>query len=1048
MVKYYYDGDVFVIEDYLHAKTFASFLPAVAGVDGKPLWAFYANVGQAMGGFGVNSKDTPITPFDSANLAYQNIPLKSFRTFIKIDGEYIEAFSRTNKKAHQVMKINKSNVSISEETDSYIINITYSSVPHENYAALIRKVNLVSKMKGEHTITICDGLPIFFPNGLSNICYKELVSLMAAYCEITNFENKAPFVKFKTSTGDNSIVSQMTTGNGFFYLDESNKLLDNIVDTYKVFKDDKSLLLPENFIELSNEELKKFPNQLENKLPCAFTHFKREMKENDSYTFYGIFGMFDSFDIFQNTINSLNDEKIEKMIIDSEKLIKELLNPCNCHTSNKLFDMYMGQSFLDNNLRGGFPVLLDNGKDGEIYYVYSRKHGDMERDYNSFQIPSKYYSSGCGNFRDVNQNRRSDLYFYPFVKDYNIKIFFSLIQADGQNPLNVKPLKFVRSKEFDESVYDSINEPIKSQVKKLIDNSFEPSEVYTLLKDNSALLNEDPNDIFTKIIGGSTQSIEANFAEGYWVDHWTYNVDLLENYESVYPDKMEELLFDNSYKYFYSTVYVNPRKEKYSLVEKNKVRQYGAIDLKKVKDDSIRLNKDLSKTDWLKDKEGNEVKTTLLSKIFNLILVKFSTLDSNQLGIEMECEKPGWNDAMNGLPGLFASGMSETIELLRLINFGQRNFINFKDRTIDILNEQFSLYETVSSSLKSFLNVDIDSFTYWDTVTSGRELMREKLHYGCDGKTRNIKVSDILSLLSSFEKVLKEGIQKAKEIGNGIIPSYIVYELDEYEVTPYINHLGYQTVTPKHFKLVTIPPFLEASARYFKLGNEIASVKDYELIKQSDLYDKKLHIYKTCADIDDAPFEIGRVHAFTKGWLERECNFLHMTYKYLLGLLKCGLYKEFYNEIKDNFVYNMDPLVYGRSPIENSSFIVPTCNPDSTLHGQGFFARLTGANAEMLNMYSIMFIGEHLFEENNGRLKLTLSPKLSKEFFDEEGKVQFTLFNKTHITYLNIDRIDLFEKNKLEYIVDGKRYNSIEGQMALDLRNGLIKDILVEIRKA
>ena len=55
-------------------------------------------------------------------------------------------------------------------------------------------------------------------------------------------------------------------------------------------------------------------------------------------------------------------------------------------------------------------------------------------------------------------------------------------------------------------------------------------------------------------------------------------------------------------------------------------------------------------------------------------------------------------------------------------------------------------------------------------------------------------------------------------------------------------------------------------------------------------------------------------------------------------------------------------------------------------------------------------------------------------------------YNTTH--KLNIDRIDLFEKNKLEYIVDGKRYNSIEGQMALDLRNGLIKDILVEIRKA
>ena len=83
MVKYYFQNETFVIEDFQNAKTFASFLPAVAGEKGKPVWAFYANVGQAMGGFGVDNKDTPITPFDSANLAYQNIALKSFRSFLK-----------------------------------------------------------------------------------------------------------------------------------------------------------------------------------------------------------------------------------------------------------------------------------------------------------------------------------------------------------------------------------------------------------------------------------------------------------------------------------------------------------------------------------------------------------------------------------------------------------------------------------------------------------------------------------------------------------------------------------------------------------------------------------------------------------------------------------------------------------------------------------------------------------------------------------------------------------------------------------------------------
>ena len=82
---YSFDNGKFVVQDYQNAKTFSNFLPAIAGVDGKPLWAFYANIGQVMAGFGVNNKETPITPFDSANLAYMNLSTRSFRTFVKID---------------------------------------------------------------------------------------------------------------------------------------------------------------------------------------------------------------------------------------------------------------------------------------------------------------------------------------------------------------------------------------------------------------------------------------------------------------------------------------------------------------------------------------------------------------------------------------------------------------------------------------------------------------------------------------------------------------------------------------------------------------------------------------------------------------------------------------------------------------------------------------------------------------------------------------------------------------------------------------------------
>ena len=40
-----------------------------------------------------------------------------------------------------------------------------------------------------------------------------------------------------------------------------------------------------------------------------------------------------------------------------------------------------------------------------------------------------------------------------------------------------------------------------------------------------------------------------------------------------------------------------------------------------------------------------------------MAVLKFATMDSAGMGIEMEAGKPGWLDALNGLPALFGSGM-------------------------------------------------------------------------------------------------------------------------------------------------------------------------------------------------------------------------------------------------------------------------------------------------------------------------------------------------------------------------------------------------------
>ena len=75
--------DRYVLEDYDAKPTFSSFLPAVAGVYGKPVWSFYVNRGQGVASFGVKSKNYPILEFNAANKAYQVTPYIGFRTFIK-----------------------------------------------------------------------------------------------------------------------------------------------------------------------------------------------------------------------------------------------------------------------------------------------------------------------------------------------------------------------------------------------------------------------------------------------------------------------------------------------------------------------------------------------------------------------------------------------------------------------------------------------------------------------------------------------------------------------------------------------------------------------------------------------------------------------------------------------------------------------------------------------------------------------------------------------------------------------------------------------------
>jgi hypothetical protein len=87
-------------------------------------------------------------------------------------------------------------------------------------------------------------------------------------------------------------------------------------------------------------------------------------------------------------------------------------------------------------------------------------------------------------------------------------------------------------------------------------------------------------------------------------------------------------------------------------------------------------------------------------------------------------------------------------------------------------------------------------------------------------------------------------------------------------------------------------------------------------------------------------------------------------------------------------VHNMDPSVYGRSVLENSSFIASSVCPDPQARGRGFVARLSGTTAEFIQIWLFLTVGEQPFVIADGRLRLRLQPALPADWFTLKPQVR------------------------------------------------------------
>jgi hypothetical protein len=944
----------FTSQTYQKQKPFAGFLPGIAGQEGLPMWVFYVNRGQAISSFGIRDKNGAITEFYPANLAYAYIHQNGFRTFIKYQEEVYECFQEKNTK--QTLLVDAHQIILEEEITKWQVKvrITYATLPNMPLSALMRKVDLISLDGKTKDLLIVDGLTQMLPAGIDYGGYKAVSYLLQSWMEVQEGDNHV-FLKLRASTADSSEVKAVEDGNFYAYVGLPQQ--QYLYDYKAVFAQDSSFATPYQLQQFNFAQMAKQAQAPVNQVPSAFV--VAPITLNQQHTFYGLFGYSQDRQQLTTLLSQLTPEVLANKFSENQKTIDQLIEEIATETNNPMLDGYFQQCYLDNILRGGYPIELET-LDGSIgYHIYSRKHGDLERDYNFFSLEPSYLSQGNGAFRDVLQNRRNDVYFHPQVAKTTIAQFASFLQADGYNPLSIEGIMFTFTGKLD---------GYPQAMQTLLKGEFTPGQVANL----AGRLKLPVMETVRSIIRLSHYQFKATFGEGYWGDHFTYFLDLLEAYLDVYPDHLESLLAQK-HRYFLSPAYVNKRSEKYVLKD-GKVRQYHAV----------HHDHQLPPRGWLTLASGNVATTSLYGKLLTLITNKFSQLDPEELGLMYEAERPGWNDAMNGIPGLFGSGVSEMLELKRLVHFMQ----SLSSQDVEVLAPLVNLIESLLTINQPTL------FARWSARMDALEAYREALKKPLAVAT--VPGEKVTSLLKKMETTLDASLQRLLAI-HPIPYTYFAYDVTDYEVMPSGN-AERTFVKAKAFKRINIPHFLEAPARLLSSGfvRGEAANKLYQTIKASNLYDQGLNIYKTSMPLDEQSMEIGRIRAFTPGWLERESAFLHMTYKYMLGLLKAEAYQPYFETIATGMTCFMDPLVYGRSPLENSSFIATSNNPDKSKHGQGFYARLSGSTAEVISMWKRLFFGPKLFSIRDGQLQCQMAPKLPVSFF-KNGQVKTRLFANTEV---------------------------------------------------
>jgi hypothetical protein len=1152
----------YIVEDYDAQTPFADFLPGLAGVYGKPLYAFFVNRGQAVASFGVESKQTPILEFSSANVAYQNTPFVGFRTFLQgTRGEQsilVEPFSpfttcypptsvpsrvigaslmarpepvvKTNNKRNLYSGENEMQIQEIDFENHLETNVTYFVLPEEDFGSFVRRSTISNfHSKLPITLSILDGLAKIQPAGGDiGVVLKTMGRTLEGFMSVF-FPHKdsitMPFFRLTTKPGDSDFVQIQERGHFCLSILEGkngddNSLLPIVYDTSKVFGKDTTLSRPVGLFEKNVRDIVHGPQYGKAKTSSCFAAVEEvTLAPGESVTISSFYGAADHLlDIPVIARRLLQQGLVQYKLSRTREVIRQITKSVETQTGSTLFDAHVSQMFLDNSLRGGIPLILGDQDDNngvltvdedprlKVFHVFSRIHGDLERDYNDVFLRSEFFSQGPGRFRDVVQNRRNDVFFQPKMGSFNIRNFLSFIQADGYEPYSVEAVVFTIEDKVlcDDVAMRAVGSADGHRAQRealsgiLHDGPFRPGQLFRLMAEQNIFLMVTRQEFIDMVAVAATSTPMAVYEKGFWADHWTYYLDLIQSYLAIFPDKEEGLLLDVKLPYFFSPASVQPRSRKYVEDLSFKGSHDHIQQLDATLDDvskQIYMKQFIDETTgwyaltahWQHDEVGIIFQSSIYAKLFLLATIKFATRDPMGMGVEYEGGRPGWDDANNGIPGMMGSGMPETFELKALIRFLIRVAAVYQ-RVAVIPEELYRLFEAINGNLTVLTSYKLDNrkekdvcdelFEYWDNVATARETYREETKLTFSGRTVALAANTIIQNLKVWIREIDHGIRRAKTIGtsgfgddgeSGVMPTYFAYRVTNWKRTGERNKEGHPLIVPLNMTVRRFPLFLEGPTKQLKTEDSIKAREIYEKVKNSTLYDKNLYMYTVSASLTDQPVEIGRSQAFAPGWLENQSVWLHMSYKFYLQLLRHGLYDQFFNEVRSGGLLPfVDPKVYGRSPMVCSSFIASSAFEDPEVRGRGFLGRLSGSTSEFLSMWTYMFIGPAPFyiDQATGELQMQLVPTLPSWLFlahqertdyfsaGENNRfpvIRFQLFSSITVYYHNEDRTDLFGAKPRFYRVglrDGSAYEFHQDFIPADMADKIRRVVLVDFIEA